>query len=293
MALAIIGVSAVIGCDPGPAPSPDPSFGAGSAARPLDLSSAKAFANSIADSQVSLSRSENMPDEKLRYRSIEYSTEVFNAGSPEAFTAFITISRTVTVYPTSAASISTAQAHPPTFATPSGRERWMAAGSPALGSGGSNNITSLTPGQFSFVLQGTRLSYQQASNLSGTPSEFSTQLLSHLRPAARGPDPPATLVLKQLGYLVAVAPLSVAAQSAAWHMVGALPGLEMCGAGTDLSGRHGVGLCVDADGEQTEILVNKHTGSVLAIEVRLQRPSAAYPTVSSGSLILSITFTGA
>ena len=52
-------------------------------------------------------------------------------------------------------------------------------------------------------------------------------------------------------------------------------------------------MLAEADGEQTELLVNKHTGSVLAIEVRLQRPSASYPTVPSGSLILSITFTGA
>jgi hypothetical protein len=234
-----------------------------------------------------------MPDGKLRYRSLEYSTEVFNAGSPEAFTAFITISRTVTVYPSSAASVGTAEEHAPIFATSSGRERWMAAGSPALGPGGNNAIASLAPGQFSFFLQGTSLTYRQASNLPGTPGEFSAQILRRLRPVAGEADPPATLVLKQLGYLIAVAPLSVAAQSAAWHMVASLPGLEMCGPGTDLSWRHGEGLCADADGEQTELLVNKHTGSVLAIEVRLQHPSAAYPTVPSGSLILSITFTGA
>ncbi len=98
------------------------------------------------------------------------------------------------------------------------------------------------------------------------------------------------MLLKQLAYLIAVAPLSVAARSAAWHVVASLPGLRLCGTGTDLSGRRGEGLCVDAAGQETEILVNKTTGWVLAIEERLKRPSPDYPTVSGGSLILSFTF---
>ncbi len=275
-ALAIISAGAAIaGCGSGPA------------ARPFNQSSAQAFASSIADRMVPVSRSGNL----LRYRAIEYSTAVVNAGTPGAFTAFITVSRTVTVYSSSAASVGTAEEHPPTFTTPSDRERWVAAGSPALVPAGSSKTLSLAPGQFSFVLQGTPLTYRQASDLPGTPSAFSAQILDHL-PHFKGTHPPATLVLKQLGYLIAVAPLPVAARSAAWHVAASLPGLYLCGTGTDLSGRRGEGLCVDAEGEETEILVNKRTGSVLAIEERLQRPSPIYPTVSGGSLIQSITFIG-
>lgn len=278
--------AAVSGCGPGSAarslnPSP--------AAHPLNLTSAKAFANSIADRAVPSSQSGNAPGVPVRYRSIEYSAAVVNAGTPGGFTAFVTLSRTVTVYPSSAARVTTAQARPLRFTTPADRERWVAAGRPALTPGDVNKTVSAPAGQFSFVLQGTPMTYRQASDLPGTASAFSAQVLSYLRPL-KGTYPPATLVLKHLGYLIAVAPLSVAARSAAWHAAASLPGLRLCGTGTDLSGRRGEGLCVDAAGQETEILVNKTTGSVLAIEERLKRPSPLYPAVSRGSLILSFTF---
>jgi len=133
------------------------------------------------------------------------------------------------------------------------------------------------------------MSYRQASALPGTTSAFMAQVLSHLRPFTRT-DPPATMVLKQLAYLIAAAPLPVAARSAAWRAAASLPGLHLCGTGTDLSGRRGEGLCVDDAGQEIEILVNKTTGSMLAIEERLERPSPMYPSVSGGSLILSLTF---
>ncbi len=277
-ALAIISAGATVaGCASRPA------------ARPFSLNSAQAFANSIADRTATVSPPGNIPGDLLRYRTIEYSTAVVNEGTPGAFTAFITVARTVSVYPSSAASVDTAEEHPLAFTTASDRDRWVAAGSPALVPAGSSKALFLPPGQFSFVLQGTPLTYQQASDLPGTPSAFSAQILSHLRPLT-GTQPPATLVLKQLGYLIAVAPLPPAARSAAWQVAASLPGLYLCGTGTDLSGRRGEGLCAAAEGEETEILVNKRTGSVLAIEERLQRPSPIYPTVSGGSLIQSITF---
>lgn len=278
--------AAIFGCGSG---SAAPSVNLSPAAHSLNLSSAKAFANSIADRAVPGSRSGNAPGVPVRYRSIEYSAAIVNSGTPGGFTAFVTVSRTVTVYSSSAASIVTVQARPLTFTTPSDRARWVAAGRPALTPGDVNETLSVPPGQFSFVLQGTPMTYRQASDLPGTARAFSAQILSHLRPFT-GTYPPAALVLKQLAYLIAVAPLSVAARSAAWHAAASLPGLRLCGTGTDLSGRRGEGLCVDAEGQETEILVNKTTGSVLAIEERLKRPSPIYPTASGGSLILSLTF---
>jgi hypothetical protein len=259
------------------------------AARPLslNLSSARAFADSAADTAVPGST----PGQTLQYRTLEYSAAVANAGMPGAFTAFITLSRTVTVYPSSAASILTAQARPPAFTTPADRQHWAVAGSPALTPAGLGQPLPVPAGQFSFVLQGTPLTYQQASSLPGTATALSDQVLSHLRPLT-GADPPTTLVLRQLAYLIAVAPLTAAARSAAWHALAALPGLRLCGTRTDLSGRRGEGLCADAAGQETEILVNTSTGSMLAIQERLERPSPLYPTVSAGSLIQSITFTG-
>lgn len=280
--------AAIIGCGPG---SATPSVSPSPASRSLNLSSAQAFANSIANQAVPGNRSGNAPGVPARYRSIEYAAAVANPGTPSGFTAFVTVSRTVTVYPSSAASIVTVQARPLTFPTRSDRERWMAAGSPALTPSDVNQTLHVPPGQFSFVLQGTPMTYLQASDLPGTASAFSAQLLGHLSPFA-GTHPPATVMLKQLAYLISVAPLSVAARSAAWHVTASLPGLRLCGTGIDLSGRRGEGLCVDDAGQETEILINKTTGSILAIEELLKHPSPDYPTVSGGSLILSLTFIG-
>lgn len=278
--------AAIAGCGPGYAAH---SLNLNPAAASLNLSSAKAFAASIADRTVPGSPSANTPGAPVRYRSIEYSAAVGDAGTPGGFTAFATVSRSVTIYSSSAASIVTVQTRPLTFTTPSDHQRWVAAGSPALTPGDANQMLQEPPGQFSFVWQGTLMTYRQASDLPGTADAFSAQLLSYLRPFA-GTYPTATIMLKQLAYLIAVAPLPPAARSAAWHVAASLPGLRLCGTGTDLSGRRGQGLCADAAGQETEILVNKTTGAVLAIEELLKRPSPDYPTVPGGSLILSLTF---
>jgi hypothetical protein len=115
------------------------------------------------------------------------------------------------------------------------------------------------------------------------------QLLKHLR-AFVSPHPPANMVLEQLGYLIAAAPLTTAARRAAWRSLAALPGLYLCGSGVDLAHRRGTGLCEDSSGDETEILVSTRTGSVLAIEDRLLRRDRMYPMVPTGSTISSTTF---
>jgi hypothetical protein len=133
------------------------------------------------------------------------------------------------------------------------------------------------------------LTYQQAVDLPGTSAELATQILDSLRSHA-GNNPLATVVLRQLGYLLATAPLSTPARSAAWHAVASVTGLRLCGSGTDLSGRRGEGFCADSQGEEVEVLIDAHTGSVLAVEERLLQQAPLYPNVSAGSLIGSTTF---
>jgi len=276
-ALAIIGVGAAIaGC------------GSGVAAQPSEQNSARTFVGSIADQVAVAGGAADVPGTPVRYHTIEYSTVVGNSGTPGAFTAFITVSRTIAVQTSSSASITTTDNGVLTFTTPSDRDRWVAAGRPALEPVSGQTVV-IPPGQFSFIPQGATLTYQQAAALPGAVDALSTQVLAHLRPYA-GPAPPPTLVLKLLGYLIAVAPTTAAARSAAWRVASSLPGLRLCGTGTDLSGRRGVGLCVDAGGEETEVLVSTQARSVLAVEERLLRQSLAYPSVPAGSLIASTTF---
>jgi hypothetical protein len=276
-ALAIIGVSAAFAA-----------CGSRAAAQPSDPGSAPTFAASIADQVAAAGGRGDVPGTPVRYRTIEYSAAVGNVGIPAAFTAFVTVSRTITVQASSAASITTTDNGVLTFTTTSDRDRWIAAGRPALEPVSGQTVL-VPPGQFSFIPQGSTLTYQQAAALPETADALSAQALSHLGPYA-GPAPPATLVLRLLGYLIAVAPLTAATRSAAWRVVALLPGLRLCGSGTDLSGRRGFGLCVDAEGEETEVLVGTPAGSVLAVEERLLRQSTAYPTVPAGSLIASTTF---
>jgi hypothetical protein len=262
--------------------------GSGVAARPSDPGSAQTFAASIGDQVAAAGGMEDAQGTPVRYHTIEYSTAVGDAGTPGAFTAFVTVSRTITVQTSSAASITTTDNGVLTFTTLSDRDRWVAAGRPALEPVSGQTVV-IPPGQFSFIPQGSTLTYQQAAALPGTADALSDQVLSYLRPYA-GSAPPATLVLKLLGNLIAVAPLTAAARSSAWRVAASLPGLRLCGSPTDLSGRRGVGLCVDAGGEEVEVLVGTPAGSVLAVEQRLLRQSLAYPTVPAGSLIASTTF---
>jgi hypothetical protein len=284
-ALVIAGISAAIaGCGSESMHVTHPAT-----ASPLKLRPAQAFAESIAG-WVALPGASDRLVAPMRYRTFEYSAVIANLGTPDSFTAFVLVSRTITIQPSSAASIDTFADGPPTFTTPMDRARWKAAGSPSLTSaprGG--QMLSLPTGQFSFIPQGRTLTYQQARLFPGTPQGVSAQLMSHLR-AFAGPRPPTTLVLRQLGYLIAAAPLNAAARAAAWRVVAALPGLRLCGNGTDLAGRSGQGLCEDFSGEETEILIDTSTGSVLAVEEWLLRPSRMYPMVPSGGMVSSTTF---
>jgi hypothetical protein len=274
VALACISVGATIaGC------------GSRTTPQPVNLSSAQSFATSIA-ARMAAAKGTGDPSEAVRYKTVEYSAVVDNPGTPGAFTAFVTYSQTITVKPSSAAIISTVPKGTLTFTTASDRQRWVASGSPSLEP--ANRTWSTASGQFSFLPVGSNLTYRQAAALPAAPRPLATAILNHLR-AYAGSNPSAMLVLRQLGYLIATAPLSAAARAAAWHVVASLPGLYLCGTATDLTGRRGEALCANANGEETQILIDANTGSVLAIQQRLTQTSPLYPSVGSGTLIGSST----
>jgi len=224
----------------------------------------------------------------VQYRAIQYSSVISNAGTSEAFTAFVTFTRSITVWPTSAARIRTAVGGPPRFPSAAARGRWQAAGRPPL-TGGAGTTVSLPRGTYSFLAQGRTLTYQQAASLPASPTALAAQVAAHLR-AYAGPDPAAGLVLKQLAYLIATAPLSAAARSAAWHAIAALPGLRRCGEGADLVARHGLALCANTGDTEIQILVNPGACAILAIQERLLHQTSLYPFIPVGSLTSSNTF---
>jgi hypothetical protein len=254
---------------------------------PVELSSAQALADSFADRATSINSAGINTGGPVRLRMMEYSAAITNAGMPGAFTGFVTITRTFVVQPSSAAIVDTRVDGPMTFPTPTDQQLWVAAGSPTLTP--ANGRTALAAGEFSFIRQGSRLTYQQAVALPETPAGLAAQILDHLR-SQPGNNPPASRELRQLGYLIATAPLSTPARSAAWHVLASITGLRRCGSGADLAGRHGEGLCADSQGEEVEVLIDVHTGLVLAVEERLLKESPMYPDVAAGSLVGSTTF---
>jgi hypothetical protein len=256
--------------------------------KPPDFSSAQALADSLGARAASIISESINTGASVRLRLIEYSASISDAGMRGAYTAFMTITRTFVVQPSSAAIVDTSVDGRMTFPTPTDQQIWTAAGSPTLSS--ANGRTALAAGEFSFIRQGV-LTYQQAVDLLGTPAGLTTQILGRLRSHA-GNNPPATVVLRQLGYLIATAFLSTFARSAAWHAVASVTGLRLCGSGTDLSGRRGEGLCADSQGEEVEVIIDAYTGSVLAVEERLLQQSPLYPHVPAGSVIGSTTFLG-
>jgi hypothetical protein len=226
----------------------------------------------------------------IEYRTIDYTATVFNPGVPSGFTAFIITRRTVLVTPASAATIDASNGAPPRFATPADQALWQAAGRPSLGQAAATGQTQTIPvGGYSFLPQGSTLTYRQAAALPAEPDRLAATILDHLRPYA-GPHPPASLELKQLAYLIATAPLTDAARSAAWQALATLPGLAACQTRPGLARPGVVELCVGSVGDQTLVSVDLDTGAILAIADRLLRPSPMYPHVPIGTVVGSSTF---
>jgi hypothetical protein len=215
----------------------------------------------------------------VRYREVEYHALVYNPGTPRGFAAFTTTTRQVTIDATSAARIETVASTPPEL-PPAGRTQWQAAGRPALsGNPVKGQTLTFAAGQFSFLPQGRTMTYQQVRSLPPTPAGVLSAVRAHLASSV-GADPPTSLILKQLGFLLGVAPLPPAVRTAAWQSVLGLPGLRDCGAG----------LCAADDGYETQLLVDRTAKSTSVVRQRLLRPSTMFPAVSAGTLVESDTF---
>jgi hypothetical protein len=205
-------------------------------------------------------------------------------------TAFITTRRTILVTPASAAVIWASNAAQPRFATPTDHALWLAAGRPSLGQATTAGERQNVPvGQFSFLPQGSTLTYRQAATLPAEPAGLAAEILDHLRPYS-GAQAPASLVFKQLAYLIASAPLTEQQRSAAWQAVALLPGLRFCQPRPGRAQARAITLCIGSAGDQTLVSVDLDTGAIRTIADRLLRPTPLYPHVGAGAIVGSSTF---
>jgi hypothetical protein len=114
-------------------------------------------------------------------------------------------------------------------------------------------------------------------------------ITAHVR-AYADPNPPASLLLKQVAFLIATVPLTRAARSAAWQVVGSLAGLRICPAGAWAQPPHPVQLCAASAGDETLVSIDVRTASILSISEVLLRPSPPYPHVAAGKVVGSTSF---
>jgi hypothetical protein len=294
VSIAVVGLLAS-GCGPGAATGAGPTSAAnphlpGVGLRHPTPGSASGVARTIAARWAAAGASADMRTTRIEYQTIDYTATVFSPGTPEGFTAFITTRRTTLVTPASAATIYADNGARPRFATPTDQALWQAAGRPSLGQAATTGQTQTIPvGQFSFLPQGSTLTYRQAAALPAEPTRLAAVILDHLRPYA-GTHPPASLVLKQLAYLIATAPLTDQGRSAAWQAVASLPGLRTCQTRSGRARDRAINLCIASAYDQTLVSVDIDTGAILAIADRLLRPTSLYPHVRVGTIVGSSTF---
>jgi hypothetical protein len=221
---------------------------------------------------------------------ISWSAWVNSPGTSVGLTAFLTTRHTIDAKPTSAAAIQITSIAAPQFATAEDRKLWIADHRPKLGLGraGSEQLT-VPAGQYSFLMQGSILTYREAAAIPGNPAALLAVVTRHLRPQY-GPHPPPGVLLNQLGALLATADLTNPARSAAWRAMASLPGLRICRPGNAIrigsstTSRY-TSLCVNSAGEQNIVVVDPDFGTIRAVAERLLRPSALYPHVPAGTAV--------
>jgi hypothetical protein len=274
---------------PGPASAANPRLNGTGPPQPVP-GSAGGVAQAIAARWAAAGGPAPALNTPIEFWTTDYTATVFNPGTPGGFTAFITTRRTILVTPASAAAIDASNGAPARFATPADKALWQAADRPSLGQAPATGQRQVIPaGDYTFLPQGRTLTYRQAAGLPGTSGELAGVILAHLR-AYAGRHPPASLTLTQLAYLIATAPLTKAARSAAWQVVGSLPGLRICQTRPGPLQPRTVELCLASGDDETLVSIDLGTASILSISDRLLRSSPMYPHVAAGTIVGSATF---
>jgi hypothetical protein len=146
----------------------------------------------------------------------------------------------------------------PQWVTPQDRERWQAAGSPALGGPGIDEPE--PPGQLTFPFGSRSLSYAELRALP-TDVDALAALVHDASVADRRSR--AWEELDLIAELLRNAPLSPGQGAALYQVAARLPGIELLGPTTDPSGRPGVGVAVEDGGLRQELVLDPQTGVLL------------------------------
>lgn len=215
---------------------------------------------------------------------------VANAGSVHAFALSETIVRAADVMPNSAAVMRARVLTQPTFVSQSDRRNWRAAGSPPRPKPARTTYRwKLPAGAFTFTPHGTPVTYQVARRLPARPSALKDELRRLLHEPA-GVMPPAAMLLRQYGFILAAAPLSGAVRKALIRAIATLPGVYACASRFPDARRRGDAFCVNGWPTSTEVLLSPTSGVALVVRERLHNLTPLYPNRPVGAVVDSDTF---
>ncbi len=226
----------------------------------------------------------------VQFRDLEYILEITNAGSSTSYTTAMTVLRSVQVLPNSSAIDHLWVVKPARFTSQTAWRHWKDAGSPHVPNERRTAYRWTEPQQaFSFAPQGAVLTYRAARELPRRPSAVVRKFRSLLGVPIGKPVAPAVL-LRQYGFVLAVAPISPRARQALIRAMGSLSGLSVCGRAAIAGGLPADVFCARDGVTQSEVVLNPRNGVVLAVRERLKEPAALYPDVAPGDLVDSDIF---
>jgi hypothetical protein len=226
-------------------------------------------------------------DGAFKFGDVQYHADFGNTGTILSFTAFVTAYRDYTISPVSAARIIERGIGNPRFLSLADARNWRRSGAPRLSVRFDGLFVS--PGSFGFAPQGVPLTFADITRMPSSPRTLQRLVVSRLD-WSMSSYPPASLILRQYGFLLATAPLLPSARSGIAAAVSLLPGVHICSPSADRLDRPGVSLCVEDRYGVTEILVRIKHPVVLAINERTSTTSTLYPGLKQGSLIQQDAF---
>jgi hypothetical protein len=229
----------------------------------------------------------------IRFGDLQYQLMITNAGSASAFARDQILAFETEVMPDSSARVHREVLRAPSFVSNWDRLAWRASGAPNVTSptdhAGASIEWKLPAGDFSFTPHGRIVTSKQVRTLPSGTRSMVRILRQWLDPSA-GLAPPASLSLRQYGFLLATAPITRTVREAVLRAIGMLPGVYMCGSLFATHPLHHDAFCVNGDPTDTEVLLDPRTGAAVVVCERLDGPTPLYPHLSVGALVSSDTF---
>jgi hypothetical protein len=181
----------------------------------------------------------------------------------------------------------------PHFGSAADARAWRAQGSPPRPGAGEPHHTvrhRISLGRFSFLPQGTPLTYSEVRELSSTAASVAAEIRRHV--AALITPVPSAAMLRAYGFLLGTAPLTASSRRALARAVSLLPGVFRCGARRDPLHRAGSCLAVIDHGIEYQLILRTRDERALSVVERLVSRSSFYPHVPVGHIVGADTFVG-